>query len=67
MGRGDLDPLAGGQGGGMIMDPSRGRWPGSGIYPSSGLPARLPRYVRYLVQLDPERAPNLTLFLIISL
>ncbi|CAH1774476.1 unnamed protein product [Owenia fusiformis] len=46
IGRGDLDPLAGGRGGGMLMDPSRGGFPlGGGMNPDIGLPgpARLPR------------------------
>lgn len=40
VGRGDLDPLAGGRGGGMFMDP-RG-FPGMGRNPNTGIPGRLP-------------------------
>ena len=40
VGRGDLDPLAGGRGGGMFMDPSR--FPGVVPDPDAGLPGRLP-------------------------
>ena len=43
IGRGDLDPLAAGRGGGMLFDP--GRIPGPGRpNPSAGLPGRLPLY-----------------------
>ena len=42
VGTGDLDPLAGGMGGGMLMDPRRG-FPGPGRpRPGVGLPGRLP-------------------------
>ena len=42
VGTGDLDPLAGGMGGGMLMDPRRG-FPGPGRpQPGAGLPGRLP-------------------------
>ncbi len=44
VGGADLDPLAGGMGGGMFMDP-RG-FPRAGIgTPDTGLPGHLPRYV----------------------
>lgn len=51
VGRGDLDPLAGGMGGGMLMDPMRGGFPapGRGIDPSAGLPGRLPRLANKLM------------------
>ncbi|KAL4217689.1 Proteasome inhibitor PI31 subunit [Mactra antiquata] len=43
IGRGDLDPLHGGMGGGMLYDPMRGgRGPRFGMDPSAGLPSRLP-------------------------
>ncbi|XP_045181324.2 proteasome inhibitor PI31 subunit-like [Mercenaria mercenaria] len=43
VGRGDLDPLHGGIGGGMLFDPMRGgRGPRFGMDPSAGLPSRLP-------------------------
>ncbi|XP_064597561.1 proteasome inhibitor PI31 subunit-like [Liolophura sinensis] len=41
VGRGDLDPLRGG--GGMMMDPFRGRGRMPGFDPSFGIPGRLPR------------------------
>ena len=41
LGRSDLDPLAAGSGGGMLMDPFRG--PGRMPNPDAGLPQRLPR------------------------
>ena len=44
IGRGDLDPLAGGVGGGMMFDPMRSGFPGRGRDPNAGLPGpgRLP-------------------------
>jgi len=42
VGRGDLDPLAGGFGGGMIMDPFHSGGFRGGPDPSAGLPGRLP-------------------------
>ena len=42
VGRGDLDPLAGGRGGGMLMDPRGFPGIGRGRDPDAGLPGRLP-------------------------
>ncbi len=43
MGRADLDPLAGGHGGGMLMDPFHSGMPGMGGGVGPGIPGRLPR------------------------
>lgn len=64
VGRGDLDPLSGGRGGGMVMDPLRagraGGRPTWGPDPGAGLPGGLPRgAVPPGARFDPFGPPDL--------